>query len=816
MISKRLFQTDLPKRQWLRFSSEGFRDPVVGVIYDLDKTPCCGLPLGGIGTGCIDLDAAGVYGLSSIFNPVSQFPYQKDWRMPRKPPSCQPVLGLWTGGSTWVLADEKYVVGGKIQCCTEPYYFGDWTGQGKPTNAVACKRIDGVKPADDILYYGHYPIADVEYFIDAPLSIGMRAWSSFIPGDAAASNIPAAVFEVHVRNTSDEVQEGTIAFNFPGPDSQEASATEFSRREICEDFKGVMVSSASGVNYCLGTIGDDTPRTGGCLGTTPSAWSKIRSELPSIPYREDRGTRLYQSSGSSAAVDFRLDAQKEKVIRFLLTWYAPVWEGAENEVAPVESLHQFGTRWYGNKWQKNNYYTHMYAARYNSSLDIARRMAEDHQSLLERIIRWQSVVYSEQRLPEWLRDSLINILALIPEDSVWAQAKPPLGDWCYPGGLFALNESPRGCPDLECIPCSWYGNQPIVFFFPELARSTLKAYMRYQREDGAAPFWLGKMGDLPDLATPSYDWQISLNGTCYVDLVDRVWQRTGDDSVLYEFYESVKECNTFTMNLRRGPGGVISMPEGNVGMEWFEHGEWAGMCAHLGLLRLAQLKIMERMARHMGDDAYVEECQRWFADGLRAMEEELWTGEYYLNFYDKEQGKLSDDVMAYQLDGEWMAEFHGVSPILDPDRVKRTLQTIRRCNIALTPDIGAANFAKPDGSPLPQDSEVAKYGQYSMFTPEVLILAMNYISAGEYEFGIEFARKFWSNLVLEQCHPFDMPNVVRGSDGKRLFGTDYYQCMMLWSLPANIMGTDIMGFCGPQGLVDRIIEAARGRTDSTP
>ena len=45
--------------------------------------------------------------------------------------------------------------------------------------------------------------------------------------------------------------------------------------------------------------------------------------------------------------------------------------------------------------------------------------------------------------------------------------------------------------------------------------------------------------------------------------------RTGNDDVLKEFYDSVKRCNTVTMNLRAGPGGPISMPEGNKGMEWF-------------------------------------------------------------------------------------------------------------------------------------------------------------------------------------------------------------------------------------------------------
>ena len=58
---------------------------------------------------------------------------------------------------------------------------------------------------------------------------------------------------------------------------------------------------------------------------------------------------------------------------------------------------------------------------------------------------------------------------------MWAQTKPPLPAFIRPeDGLFGMNECPRGCPQIECIPCSFYGNQPVVYFFPQLALSTLR------------------------------------------------------------------------------------------------------------------------------------------------------------------------------------------------------------------------------------------------------------------------------------------------------------------------------------------------------
>ena len=44
--------------------------------------------------------------------------------------------------------------------------------------------------------------------------------------------------------------------------------------------------------------------------------------------------------------------------------------------------------------------------------------------------------------------------------------------------------------------------------------------------------------------------------------------------------------------------------------------------------------------------------------------------------------------------------------------------------------------------------------------------------------------------------------------GEREFGSDYYQDMILWSLPAAIEQQDVSAPCKPGGLVDRMLRAA--------
>jgi hypothetical protein len=62
-----LFPTDLPTSDWGRFEAQGFAQPVCGVAYRLGDTVANGMSLGGIDTGCIELETAGLLGCCTIF-----------------------------------------------------------------------------------------------------------------------------------------------------------------------------------------------------------------------------------------------------------------------------------------------------------------------------------------------------------------------------------------------------------------------------------------------------------------------------------------------------------------------------------------------------------------------------------------------------------------------------------------------------------------------------------------------------------------------------------------------------------------------------
>jgi uncharacterized protein (DUF608 family) len=256
------------------------------------------------------------------------------------------------------------------------------------------------------------------------------------------------------------------------------------------------------------------------------------------------------------------------------------------------------------------------------------------------------------------------------------------------------------------------------------------------------------------------------------------------------------------------------MPKGNIDpangrqqyMEWCEGEPWYGMNPHVGGLHLAQLRIAERMAEKVGDKEFAEQCRKWCKSGSESLENKTWVGEYYLAYWDPDIGKRSEAIFSCQLDGDWIAQSHGLSPVFRPDRGKVTLRTIARTSLRLSSS-GAVFLCNPDATPLKDDNFYGRRpNPYANYPPEQLMLAMTYMYAGEVDFGLEQARRCMHNLMV-RGYTWNQPGVL--NDGERYSGYDYYFNMMLWALPAAVEGRDLGGPCAPGGLAERVLEAAK-------
>lgn len=781
-VPAELFSGDAPTREWSRFSAKDFPDPVSGMVFRETDLVCAGMPLGGLGTGCIDLETTGVLGFSSIFRPavmVEPTPYQTL----RNKQLYAPFLGFEVGGKVWVLAASKIIAGGTFRGCIDPVDPGNYTQNETYMRhwQIELPATPGVEPAESIRYFGHYPIADLDYSTNGPIQASLRAWSPFLPGNAKESGTPVAIFEVTLHNQSDSAQQGRLAFSFPGPHVNDIHSGPIKRN-------GDMVS-AGPVSYALRPLGEaHDVQTGRELFPGTADWSRIGEGLPPpVP----------QNLGSSCSVAIRLAANESKSYRFALAWHVKHWlGGAYNEIK------HFDETWAENevtlaKYARNerSRYVSKYTEWFDSPQNVLEKMEREHSTLLQRVIEWQSEVYSTPDLPPWLQSALINNLALFAEDSLWAAPTGDIAGWSSPTGAFQMTECPRTCAIVGCIASNYYGDLPIAYFFPELERMILRGYVAYMRADGAVPFLYPPR----DFTKASYEWQIGLNGACFADLVHRLWLRTGDDDIVREFYPAVKKNVEFTIGLADGEHGLISFHREGPGQEWWEHTPVYGMVTHLAGVRLAQLRFAQEMAAEVGDSAFEQQCEEWIENASRLLEKHLWneTTQSY-DFYRYPAKDLhSDDIMSSQLDGQWMVDLHGSQAVFSVNRIQAVLNTIRKtCYV----DRGLAGFADAETGP-----DLARYGT---FPPEVNIVAMTYMYNGHPELGLEIARRNMDNIIRQQGLGWDMPNLIRCDTGARTYGADYYQNMVLWGLPAALAGQDLAGPCKKDGLVARMLRAA--------
>jgi non-lysosomal glucosylceramidase len=124
----------------------------------------------------------------------------------------------------------------------------------------------------------------------------------------------------------------------------------------------------------------------------------------------------------------------------------------------------------------------------------------------------------------------------------------------------------------------------------------------------------------------------------------------------------------------------------------------SGPSAYGGSLWLAALRAAAAFARAVGED----DCAAaWDADFDRAaasFERRLWNGTSF--DFDASGGPTSDSVMADQLVGQWYADVCDLGDVVEPGKVRSTLERIYELNVVQFGEglIGAVNGMRPDGT----------------------------------------------------------------------------------------------------------------------
>ncbi len=704
-----LFDAPADARRLQTFRVSGLEKPASGTVYPADVLEQGGMPLGGLGTGYLCLDPDGRFGKCSIFN-----------RLPAPIFTGKPFLSVRIGERDFVLATPR----------------------------------DGRGDAKAVRYFGHFPVADVAFELDAPLRVELRAFAPFLPGDPAACNTPAAVFEVRLANSSEELLCPSVRFAPQGFPEGEIEAFE--------------AAGWSGLQVRHRPVEALPARV---LHTWAIACEGASEARPGAPVEATRELR----PGEAA------------VVRFILAWHQPFLREGSGRVE-----------------------RHRYAQRFADARAAAIHAAGKHAEWLRRILAWQDVIYGSD-LPDWLQEELVAVLSTLTKNSVWlARTRPD--DWWGEDGLFLVNESFATCPLTETMPCRFFGHWVALFFFPDLERTALEAIRHFQLRGGEPPFALGLGFSIRD---PRYHCQHTCGAGEYPQLIYRYYLRTGDEAFFRDFWPSLRDSLDFLVSLDKDGDGLVEDHSHAFEGEHFPANNpldcwpWHGASAYTAGKGLAALICGIRAAELAGDGAKAEAWRRILERGRRSYEEKLWTGSYYRTYNDPAAGRRNDACFSAQLSSVWCTRVLGLEDPLPRERIATALDSIARLNIPASP-FGMVDAVFPDGTLCAEGGP----GGDRIWSRDIFIqcnatAAMVYLYSGRRDEGCRAARAMLETIFRgPHPMPWSQPCGISSATGGTCHGHDYYDHMVVWTYPLALAGQDIRAACAPGGLIDRILRAA--------
>jgi len=267
----------------------GYSGPVWG-RWLVPEDNHSGVPLGGLGTGFLELRADGRFHDAVL---------QNNHLAPKSPAGCGLTFTVSSRQQpttiTLLSSSSERRVPGPVLSATE--------GAERRTPR----------------YCGHFPLADLDFGrpASAPASVWLRAFAPFVPGDHDLSNLPVSLFSVRVRNEGDQPLRVLFVFwwaNDLGESTAAVEHTIFSGRDLV----GVRMKRAgSNASYALAVQGN--------------AWGV--SALPNAGGEE--GLPRAQVEAEAA-----LEPGEERRVTFAMAWYAPRWRSSDGRVC----LHRYAMR----------------------------------------------------------------------------------------------------------------------------------------------------------------------------------------------------------------------------------------------------------------------------------------------------------------------------------------------------------------------------------------------------------------------------------------------------------------------------------------
>ncbi len=780
------------------------------------KTKEISFPLGGIGTGCIGLAGNGRLIDWEIFN--------------------RPSKGSANGFSHFAIKAEA---GGKVLDTRIlhgdllPPYSGSLVGERYGSFGFGNMRqhLGGLPHFREVEFRGEFPIARLDFRERAfPGRVRMTAFNPFIPLNDKDSGIPAAFFEIEVRNTTRRSITYTICGSLcnplPAPNLNRVRRSG-NMRLLHLTTDGLQPEEVKYGDMALATDAPEVSYQGYWFRSEPEWFNDLEVYWRDLTAPGRLRNRRYppEKAGAGAhgtiAAHVRVAPGRTRRVRFIISWNFPNCENYWDPRA-AERAAEAGV---SPTWR--NYYASLFADSAGSAaygLQLWRR-------LYEETVLFKEALFSSD-LPPAALDAISANLSVLKSPTAVRLEDGTFYGWegCHPAA---------GCCEGTCTHV-WNYAQAMPFLFPKLERSVREAdFAHNQSPQGGMAFRMQlPLGSGRSSFRPCADGQFGGVLKTY-----REWKICGDTEWLRALWPSVKKCIEFAWSEKnedrwdRDRTGVLhGRQHHTLDMELFGPNSW------LTGFYLAALKAAAEMADHLGERGTALHYRLLFDKGRAWAEEQLFNGEYYHQLIDLRDRSITDSFDASdsywdhehreikhqigegcgidQVLAQWHADLYGLGQIFHGKRVRKALRSVFKYNFkksmrdfanpcriySLNDEAGLVICDWPSGRrrpvvPVPYAQETMNGFEYAaaahMIQAGLVRQGMQVVEAvrdrydgerrnpwNEFECGSNYARSMASYSLLNAFSgfAFDMVAKTVGFDPVQAEG-DRFRCF--WSLDSG-------------------------------
>ena len=624
-------------------------------------------PLGGVAAGSIGLGGRGQLCDWEIRN----HPH-KGYR----PPNAFPAI--------WVQTGDAEPVARVLEARLQVPYEG-WQG-------LDSQNVPGLSRLESAVFTGEYPLARIA-FEDAslPVKVELEAFSPFIPHEPDDSGLPVAILRYRVTNPSHQAAKVSIAFSIENPvrmhDSEwspPGSADEKRQNAFrsSDELQGLVMTNPG--------LAVDEPNAGSfVLAATQAKGARISHWTGWPKGRWWNGPLLFwdqfskhgemgpdpnpHSNVGVVCVQRTLAAGESGSFEFLLGWHFPnrTPDSCGWTAPPGEGKTIIG-----------NYY----CTRFKDAWEAVSYTAA-HLEELERRTRQFTEIFRASSLPASVKDAASANLSTLATTTCFRTAD---GEF---HGFEGAGDTIGSCPG-NCLHV-WNYETVTPFLFPSFARSLRRSAYGYSQDEAGAMHFRQLLPDgKARLGLAAADGQMGQIVHAWLD-----WKLSGDQAWLQDLWPHVKKAIEFAWV----PNGWDANQDGV--LEDVQHTtydvEFYGPNPMCEIYYLAALRAGVEMAEAVGDTTSAQEYRQLSDRGSRWIDANLFNGRYYIqqvrgvradqiapnirsDFGSEEtenpEYQMGNGCLVDQLVGQYLADVGGLGPVVSPENIRTTLQSIHKYN----------------------------------------------------------------------------------------------------------------------------------------